>query len=278
MTFSSLVVLFTLCSFAGWVFESLHSVIRTGKWDRRGFLYGPICPIYGVGVVGITLIVKALTDMVGAPLSAWEVFLVSFFGSMLLEYPTSYFLEKWFHAYWWDYSNVPLNVNGRISVPTATVFGLGGLLAIYGIYPLWVAVETAVPPIAIEIAAYVIVVLITVDATLTVSALTDFQKIVASADRDFNERAEELTEKVTGGQTGVSVAMDQLEKNAAEAGEALESRRDAFLRTRVQPRIDQMSAAQVRALRRVHGFTDVRRSTTRDKIADLVRARTKRKK
>lgn len=278
MTFSSLVVLFTLCSFAGWVFESLHSVIRTGKWDRRGFLYGPICPIYGVGVVGITLIVKALTDMVGAPLSAWEVFLVSFFGSMLLEYPTSYFLEKWFHAYWWDYSNVPLNVNGRISVPTAAVFGLGGLLAIYGIYPLWVAVETAVPPIAIEIGAYVIVVLITVDATLTVSALTDFQKIVASADRDFNERAEELTEKVTGGQTGVSVAMDQLEKNAAEAGEALESRRDAFLRTRVQPRIDQMSAAQVRALRRVHGFTDVRRSTTRDKIADLVRARTKRKK
>lgn len=278
MTFSSYVVLFTLCSFAGWVYESIHSVIRTGKWDRRGFLYGPICPIYGVGVVGITLIVKAITDMVGAPLAWWEVFLVSFFGSMLLEYPTSYFLEKWFHAYWWDYSNVPLNVNGRISVPTAAVFGAGGLLAIYVIYPLWLSVVAAIPSIAIEIAAYAIVILITIDATLTVSALTDFQKIVASADRDFNERAGEIAERVTGGQTGVSVAMDKLEKNAAEAGEALESRREAFLRTRVQPRIDQMNAAQVRALRRVHGFTGARRSDMRERVAELVRARPKRKK
>lgn len=278
MTLSSFVVLFALCSLAGWVYESIHSVIRTGKWDRRGFLYGPICPIYGVGVVGITLIVKAITDMVGAPLAWWQVFLVSFFGSMLLEYPTSYFLEKWFHAYWWDYSNVPLNVNGRISVPTAAVFGAGGLLAIYGIYPLWLQLEAAVPAIAIEIAAYAIVVLITVDATLTVSALTDFQKIVANADRDFNERAGEIAAQVTGGQTAVSAAMDKLEKNAAEAGEALENRRDTFLRTHVQPRIDEMNAAQVRALRRVHGFTDARRSDMRDRVAELVRARAKRKK
>ncbi|WP_058985359.1 putative ABC transporter permease [Hugonella massiliensis] len=278
MTLSSFVVLFALCSFAGWVYESIHSVIRTGKWDRRGFLYGPICPIYGVGVVGITLIVKAITDMVGTPLAWWQVFLVSFFGSMLLEYPTSYFLEKWFHAYWWDYSNVPLNVNGRISVPTAAVFGAGGLLAIYGIYPLWLQLEAAVPAIAIEIAAYAIVVLITVDATLTVSALTDFQKIVANADRDFNERAGEIAAQVTGGQTAVSAAMDKLEKNAAEAGEALENRRDTFLRTHVQPRIDEMNAAQVRALRRVHGFTDARRSDMRDRVAELVRARAKRKK
>jgi hypothetical protein len=72
--------------------------------------------------------------------------------------------------------------------------------------------------------------------------------------------------------------MDKLEKNAAEAGEALESRREAFLRTRVQPRIDQMNAAQVRALRRVHGFTGARRSDMRERVAELVRARPKRKK
>jgi uncharacterized membrane protein len=278
MTFSSLVVLFALCSFAGWVFESVHSVIRTGKWDRRGFLYGPICPIYGVGVVGITLVATAITDMVGAPLTWWQVFLVSFFGSMLLEYPTSYFLEKWFHAYWWDYSNIPLNLNGRISIPTATVFGAGGLLAIYGIYPLWMQIEAAIPAIVIEVAAYAIVILITIDATLTVSALTDFQKIVSDADRDFNEHAGELAERITGGQTGMGAAMSKLEKNAADAGEALESRRDAFLRTQVQPRIDQMSAVQASALRRVRGFTDARLSAAREKAAGLVRSRGKRKK
>ncbi len=163
-------------------------------------------------------------------------------------------------------------------MPTAAVFGAGGLLAIYGIYPLWLQLEAAMPAIAIEIAAYAIVVLITVDATLTVSALTDFQKIVANADRDFNERAGEIAAQVTGGQTAVSAAMDKLEKNAAEAGEALENRRDAFLRTHVQPRIDEMNAAQVRALRRVHGFTDARRSDMRDRVAELVRARAKRKK
>ena len=64
----------------------------------------------------------------------YQVFLVSMVGSAILEYATSWTLERLFHARWWDYSNMPLNLNGRISVPSSVFFGLGGLLVVYVLY------------------------------------------------------------------------------------------------------------------------------------------------
>ena len=104
MWVSRYVFLFMIYSFMGWVYETMFCTIKGGKWENRGFLYGPGCPIYGIGAVTISVIMQ-LTVGNGIALRAWQVFLISVLGSAVLEYTTSWVLEKMFHAAWWDYSD-----------------------------------------------------------------------------------------------------------------------------------------------------------------------------
>ena len=101
MLISWYVCLFILYSFLGWIYETLFCIITSRRWSNRGFLYGPICPIYGAGVVLLTLLVRFAHHR-GMILSAVSIFMVSVIGSALLEYATSYVLEEVFHATWWD--------------------------------------------------------------------------------------------------------------------------------------------------------------------------------
>lgn len=102
--------------FMGWVYESLAMTIWTGKWENRGFLFGPLIPIYGFGDITLTIVLSIYH------LSNLQVFILSVLGSVILEISTSILLEKLFHAYWWDYSGVPLNFQGRICLPASLGF------------------------------------------------------------------------------------------------------------------------------------------------------------
>ena len=99
------IMLFFIYSLAGWLIEMIPATIREKKFVDRGFLVGPYCPIYGCGVILITLLLQKYADDV----------VVSFFLSVIicgtLEYLTSYFMEKIFKARWWDYSNNKFNIN-----------------------------------------------------------------------------------------------------------------------------------------------------------------------
>ena len=136
MWLSRYFVMFALYSVLGWVYESTFCTIKEGKWENRGFLYGPIVPIYGVGATGITMVYDALQNYAGYSLNWWQVFLIGYLGSIVLEFGTSWVLEKLFHAVWWDYSNMPFNLQGRVCLPCSLGFGAAGLLVIYGLYPL----------------------------------------------------------------------------------------------------------------------------------------------
>ena len=121
MWLSRYICLFFIYSFMGWIYETLYCTIKNGKWENRGFLFGPACPIYGTGAVAISVIMK-VTIGNGIVLSLWQIFLIAFIGSAGLEYITSWGLEKLFHAAWWDYSDFPLNLHGRISLFTSLGF------------------------------------------------------------------------------------------------------------------------------------------------------------
>ena len=125
MWVSKYFVYFVVYSFMGWLYESMYCTIKGGKWENRGFLYGPICPIYGAGAVALTAIDDYL-HYINFQYEWWQVVLVSMLGSMVLEYTTSWILEKLFHAYWWDYSDIPFNINGRICLPCTLGFGAAG--------------------------------------------------------------------------------------------------------------------------------------------------------
>lgn len=193
MWLSRHIIIFFVFSFLGWVWESIYCTLCKLKWQARGFLYGPICPIYGFGALGGVCLVE-FVQANGLTPAWWQIFLVSVVGSAVLEYLTSWGLEKLFHAYWWDYSNVPLNLNGRISLPTSLGFGAAGLLIFYVLAPISQNAIASIPDFAAEIIAMLLIALISVDATLTISVLSEFDERISAFDVKFNDKMTDIVD------------------------------------------------------------------------------------
>ena len=116
------ILFFFIYSFLGWCLEVICKLISEKRFINRGMLIGPICPIYGYGVLIMTLL---LQDYLKEPITLFILIIVS---CSILEYFTSYFLEKIYHTRWWDYTNRKFNINGRICLETMIPFGVLGIL------------------------------------------------------------------------------------------------------------------------------------------------------
>lgn len=117
-------MLFIIYAVLGWVMECTLGLIEKRKFVNRGFLIGPYCPIYGVGVVGVTILLSRFSNNVIL------LFILSTILCGALEYFTSYIMEKIFHARWWDYSDNRFNINGRICLDTLIPFGVISVLVV----------------------------------------------------------------------------------------------------------------------------------------------------
>ena len=116
-------MMFIIYSVLGWIMECTFGFIQKHKFVNRGFLIGPYCPIYGVGVVGVSLLLTKFSN------STLLLFLLSTILCGSLEYFTSYIMEKIFKARWWDYSESKFNINGRVCLETLIPFGgISGLV------------------------------------------------------------------------------------------------------------------------------------------------------
>jgi len=191
MWISRYICLFMIYSFMGWVFECVYCVIKEGRWENRGFLFGPACPIYGTGAVAISVL-DGRAQSLGFTLQAWQIFLIAVLGSAILEYLTSWTLEKLFHAIWWDYSNLPLNLHGRISFFTSMGFGAAGILIVYVIAPYTENVMSRLTPIGAEFLALCAISIFVADLTLTVTLLLHFDRLVIRIEDTFNKNMDAL--------------------------------------------------------------------------------------
>lgn len=127
--FANYFLLFIFYAFLGWLLEVTCKFVELKKFVNRGFLIGPICPIYGYGVLCILLLIGPNNhDILG-------VFLKCILICSVLEYTTSYVMEKLFKARWWDYSKKKFNINGRICLETMLPFGLFGTIVVYFLNP-----------------------------------------------------------------------------------------------------------------------------------------------
>ena len=129
----NLILLFFAYAFLGWCIEVTLKYFQFHRFINRGFLTGPWLPIYGSGAALITVVIKGLAPL---EFSVGTTFIVSFLLCGVLEYMTSYVLEKRFHARWWDYSQKPMNLHGRVWIGNLILFGLGGVVIVELINPL----------------------------------------------------------------------------------------------------------------------------------------------
>lgn len=115
---------FFLYSFCGWLMETVLCSVQERRFVNRGFLNGPLCPIYGSGILLMLIFLIPVRDSVDNWFQALAVvFLAGAALASAVEYVTSWAMEKLFHARWWDYSHIKYNVNGRICLSISVCWG-----------------------------------------------------------------------------------------------------------------------------------------------------------
>lgn len=184
---STLFIIFMFYSFVGWIIESVYVYYCTKKIMNRGFLIGPCCPIYGFGcLIFILILPKYLDDPI-------VLFVLAATICSVLEYITSWIMEKLFKARWWDYSNKKFNINGRICLENAMGFGLGALLVMYIIHPFFKPIIFSIPVKLYNIIAIILSIVFIVDLAVSLKIITGFKTVAKSIHKDSTE---EITKKV----------------------------------------------------------------------------------
>ncbi len=128
----NLLIYYFICSILGWIMEVLYAYSVFGTFVDRGFLYGPMCPIYGWGAVAMVLVTEKIRKK---KVNTLGIFLIVTAIFTILEYLTSLVLELIFNLRWWDYSNYFLNINGRVCLIFSIFFGFMGIVFVKKIYP-----------------------------------------------------------------------------------------------------------------------------------------------
>lgn len=179
-----LIIMFFFYSFLGWCMEVVLKYIQLHRFVNRGFYTGPVCPIYGSGAVLITLVVQWLSPLESA---VGTTFAISFLLCGALEYFTSLVMEKRFHARWWDYSQKPMNLHGRVWIGNLVLFGLGGVAVVHLMNPVLLASLAGFSVVAQEIAAGILVALFAADYVLTHFMMKLVKTGVESSEADSTE-------------------------------------------------------------------------------------------
>ena len=123
------IIYFFIYSFLGWIMEVIYALFIHGHFVNRGFLFGPICPIYGFGAIILIMTTKKLYKR---PLLKFIIAIVSF---TVFEYLVSLILEMLFGLRWWDYTNDFLNIQGRVSLLYSIFWGVIGVIVLEKIHP-----------------------------------------------------------------------------------------------------------------------------------------------
>ena len=218
-------VYFVIYSFLGWIYETIVCTIRWKRWENRGFLYGPICPIYGTGAVGSMIVIDLITRN-GGSYTWWGVFICSVLGSAVLEFSTHWLLEKFFHARWWDYSYMPLNIQGRVCLPFSLAFGLAGIAIVYVTNPFVYMITEWISPIGYEIMGLAFMGIIGMDVALTASALAHFNVYISDAQEELNTHMEHFVDSV--GEKGSQMKLKILEEKEKFSVEYLSAKVSAM--------------------------------------------------
>lgn len=191
MRIEEYVLCFFIYAFLGYVCEVIYCSIGQKKFVNRGYLYMPICPIYGYGALLIILSMNPLFER-----NMWYLILIlGILLTSLLEYLTSYVMEVCFHMRWWDYSKRKFNINGRVCLRNSLMFGALVMVVMYGIQPLMVDWLGKLSDTSAIIVSGVLVLALIVDTILSTIKNINISKLTVKLTGLFDEASEIISEK-----------------------------------------------------------------------------------
>ena len=173
---------FLVYSFLGWCTEVAYQAVKKGEVINRGFLNGPVCPIYGFGVLAVFRMLEAAGEGSLPEQNAFKVFCFGVVLATAIELFGGWLLDRLFHARWWDYSDRPFNLHGYICLEFSIIWGLGILLVVRGVNPAVTHALGLVPVRVGWILIAVFMIVFTADVMISVMVMTGLNKRMAEID------------------------------------------------------------------------------------------------
>lgn len=182
---------FIIYSFLGWVLESVTKTVMQRKWVNSGFLFGPFCPIYGIGAIIMYLFLDSFKGK-------WILlFLIGFFVLSVWEYIVGWLLEKFFQTKYWDYSNYKFNIHGRVCLMNSIFWGILGVLFVNVIHPFIDAKIQLIPEnhlIYLNILLYAYIIVDVITSIIKVKNIDIKLKKISELGENIKEKLEKLEE------------------------------------------------------------------------------------
>lgn len=245
---------FIVYAFLGWVCEDIYCGIGKRKFINRGFLYGPYCPIYGFGAL---LVIYPLLMVSKHPI---VVFIFGMVLTSILEYITSFVMEKLFATRWWDYSTYPFNINGRICLQNSLLFGLMALVVVYGLHPIVSRFVERIPLGFLVIFLIMFTIFFVIDIVNTVIVLLRRKKVFLKLKEDIDElRAQFESDR--------DILNEEFERWINDHKEL------DVVRNRIQKRVEMVD--ELRKKHIVRAFPDLKLSDQLNQLQDIVKKLTK---
>lgn len=183
---------FLIYSCLGWCLEVIYAAVSTGQLVNRGFLNGPVCPIYGFGMIIVLFTLSPLADNL----------LLLYIGGVILpsvlELAGGWALYKLYHTRWWDYSDFPFNIGGYICLEFSLLWGVGTVVVMKAVHPVIAGLVEMVPQMVGFVLMCILYACYAADVVVTAFAASDLAREL------------DALEKVADSMHAVSDAMTEL--------------------------------------------------------------------
>ena len=266
------VLLFFFYCFCGWVWESCYVSLCQRHWVNRGFLRGPLLPIYGSGAIIILFATIPVEDNLAL------VWLFGMAAATALEYVTGAVMEKLFKVRYWDYSKQKFNLNGHICLTSSIAWGFFSILLVRFIHPPIARLLADVPAWLVDPLAIALTAAFTVDVVQSVQAALDLRDVLTK----LTEENEDLRRLAKRAEVAAAFAEDDLrrfrerteveklllqDRIEAELQERREARAERKVRRQevVEESLRRRTKAKLEALRTIAGALE----TCRDHLSDI---------
>ena len=187
---------FFLYGCIGWCVEVVYAAVKEHKLVNRGFLCGPICPIYGFGMVGLVYSVQLIPLPDSGSMSAVSIFFIGMVLTTAIELVGGWVLYKLYHIRWWDYSKMKYNLGGYICPQFSLLWGLGSVLMIKVVHPLLARGSNPMPFRVMLILDIVLLIIFVVDVIVSSAAAIGLNKYLSEID-ELRARLRVTSDKLT---------------------------------------------------------------------------------